>query len=108
MSILSAQPLEDVINFLDALSKAQGGKVINTDQGTVYDFPHTGNVLKQLAANAQAWAKNSTEEVLKENAVLKQQITAMYQAQAVNVPKAPIPQPLKNSEERVDPWQQLL
>ena len=82
MSVLSAQPLEDIANFLDALSKAQNAKVINTEKGVVYDFPHTNSVLQQLTANAQAWAKSNADAAAQENASLKQQLAALYQAQA--------------------------
>lgn len=108
VSVLSAQPLEDIVNFLDALSKAQNAKVINTDKGVVYDFPHTNSVLQQLTANAQAWAKSNTDAAVQENAALKQQLAALYQAQANNNAVQAAAKQLKNNEERTDPWNQLL
>lgn len=107
LSFLCSIPLETTNKFLSHLADAQGGKVVKTERGDMFDFPHPANVLEQLSANAQAWVKSQNEPVLQENANLKAEL---MQLKAV-LSMQPRPQPqqqLKNNEEPQDPWNKLL
>lgn len=59
------------------ISTQNGGQRVDTPMGAVYSFDHPSQILTQLTLNAKAWADNQTDEVFRENAVLKQQIQIM-------------------------------
>ena len=67
--------------LLDSLVTAQnGGQRIQTPMGVIYSFDHPEQILNQLTQNAQAWADSQTNEVLRENAVLRQQLQLLSAA----------------------------
>lgn len=102
--------------LLESLITPQnGGQRINTPMGAVYSFDHPEQVLNKLSQNAQAWADSQTQEVLKENAILKQQVqwlTSAVQARQF------IPNPATNADlfnknneapqEVTDPWKSMI
>jgi hypothetical protein len=110
--------------LLESLVTTQnGGQRVDTPMGVVYSFDHPEQILTQLTLNAKAWADNQADEVIRENAVLKQQIqimsgqvqtlTAAVQARNF-VPRASeVARELfqKNNqapEEEPDPWKNML
>jgi len=109
--------LEQAERLLESLVTPQnGGQRIDTPMGAVYSFDHPEQVLTQLSQNAQAWADSQTQEVIKENAVLKQQVqwlTSAVQARQLVPTQPPTPQETfqKNNElpQSVgDPWKNML
>lgn len=70
--------LEQAQKLLDSLvSEQNAGQRVDTPMGMVYSFDHPEQVLNQLSQNAQAWADSQTENVIRENALLKQQVQLM-------------------------------
>ena len=109
--------LEQAERLLESLVTPQnGGQRIDTPMGAVYSFDHPEQVLTQLSQNAQAWADSQTQEVIKENAVLKQQVqwlTSAVQARQLVPTRPPTPQETfqKNNEPPQsvgDPWKNML
>ena len=109
--------LEQAERLLESLVTPQnGGQRIDTPMGAVYSFDHPEQVLTQLSQNAQAWADSQTQEVIKENAVLKQQVqwlTSAVQARQLVPTQPPTPQETfqKNNEPPQsvgDPWKNML
>ena len=109
--------LEQAERLLESLVTPQnGGQRIETPMGAVYSFDHPEQVLTQLTQNAQAWADSQTQEVIKENAVLKQQVqwlTSAVQARQLVPTQVPTPQEtFKNNNEvpkaMADPWKNML
>jgi hypothetical protein len=103
--------------LLESLVTMQnGGQRIDTPMGAVYSFDHPEQVLNQLSQNAQAWADSQTQEVLKENAILKQQVqwlTSAVQARQLIPNSPPVAQDIfkANNEppnEVGDPWKNML
>ena len=109
--------LEQAERLLDSLVEPQnGGQRIETPIGAVYSFDHPEQVLNQLTRNAQAWADSQTQDVLKENAVLKQQVqyltSALQARQLVPTPSPVAQETFKNNNEApknvADPWKNML
>jgi len=109
--------LEQAERLLESLVSTQnGGQKVNTPMGAVYSFDHPEQVLNQLSQNAQAWADSQTQEVIKENAVLKQQVqwltSAVQARQLVPTPPAAPRETFKNNNEVPqsvgDPWKNML
>lgn len=110
--------------LLESLVTVQNaGQRIETPMGTVYSFDHPEQALTQLTLNAKAWADNQTDEIIRENAVLKQQIqimagqvqtlTAATQARqfvprATEVAKELFQQNNQPPENADDPWKSML
>lgn len=70
--------LEQAEKLLESLVTLQNsGQRVNTPMGVVYSFDHPEQILNQLSLNAKAWADSQADEVIRENAVLKQQIQIM-------------------------------
>jgi hypothetical protein len=64
--------------LLESLVTTQnGGQRVDTPMGVIYSFDHPEQILTQLTLNAKAWADNQADEVIRENAILKQQIQMM-------------------------------
>jgi hypothetical protein len=109
--------LEQADRLLESLVAPQnGGQRIDTPMGAVYSFDHPEQVLTQLSQNAQAWADSQTQEVIKENAVLKQQVqwlsSAVQARQLVPTPPAAAQETFKNNNDAPsvvgDPWKNML
>lgn len=109
--------LEQAERLLESLVSAQnGGQRIDTPMGAVYSFDHPEQVLTQLTQNAQAWADSQAQEVLKENALLKQQVqylTSAVQARQLIPTPAPSTQEIFKSNNEApkavsDPWKNML
>ena len=110
--------------LLESLVTTQNaGQRVDTPMGAVYSFDHPEQVLTQLSFNAKAWADNQADEVIRENAVLKQQIqimagqiqtlTAGIQARqfvprAAEVAKELFQQNNQPPENVDDPWKNML
>lgn len=109
--------LEQAEKLLESLVTPQnGGQRIETPVGAVYSFDHPDQVLTRLTQNAQAWADSQTNEVIKENSVLRQQVqflTSAVQARQLIPQPSPTAQQTfrQNNEEPTgvtDPWKSML
>ena len=101
--------------FLAALCQQQAGHKMQVENGVVYSFPHTQNIIDTLTSRAAAWADQQTDSVIRENAQLKQTVTALQsllrENTKKNTPMVPVPPPtpeLKNNKEPDNPWNNLL
>ena len=105
---------EQAERLLESLITSQnGGQRIQTPMGAVYSFDHPEQILNKLSQNAQAWADSQTQEVIKENAILKQQVqwlTSAVQARQL-VPQTAQDVFKSNNEQPsavTDPWKNML
>ena len=105
---------EQAERLLESLITSQnGGQRIQTPMGAVYSFDHPEQILNKLSQNAQAWADSQTQEVIKENAILKQQVqwlTSAVQARQL-VPQTAQDVFKSNNEQPnavSDPWKNML
>lgn len=115
---------EQAQKLLDNLiSEQNAGQRIDTPMGVVYSFDHPEQVLNQLSQNAKAWADSQTDDVIRENALLKQQVQLMAAdiqrlnsaVQARNfipsgeeVVRASFNRDNSQPEEASDPWKSML
>jgi len=105
--------LEQAERLLENLISPQnGGQKIDTPMGAVYSFDHPEQVLTQLSKNAQAWADSQTQEIIKENAVLKQQVqwlsSAVQARQLVPTPQETFKSNNEAPQSVGDPWKNML
>lgn len=116
--------LEQAQKLLDSLvSEQNAGQRVDTPMGVVYSFDHPEQVLNQLSQNAKAWADSQTDNVIRENALLKQQVQLMAAdiqrlssaVQARNfipreqeIAREMFNQNNQRPEEAPDPWKSML
>lgn len=114
ISVLGDIPLEQAVAFLDALAKENNGRILSSEQGTVFSFPHPENVIETLIANAQQWAQSQVEQLQIENQQLKQNMMGIEQK--LNSAAAAMAAQSQQTETRrkklrddsIDPWNNLL
>lgn len=99
--------------FLSALCTQQGGQRFQTETALLYSFPHTENALDELNRKAAIWADQQTDPVLRENAQLKQTVTALQNMLMANsktpeLQEVDNPAKLKKDKEGGNPWGNLL
>lgn len=99
--------------FLSALCTQQGGQRIQTETGLLYSFPHTENALDELNKKAAIWADQQTDPILRENAQLKQAVTALQNmlrasSKPPELQEVDNPARLKKDKEGENPWGNLL
>jgi len=107
----AAIELSEAEKFLASLvDTGNGGQKVDTPVGVVYSFDHPEQVLNQLSQNAINWADAQTNDVLRENAVLKQQLQLLSAAAQTRVPAAPTEVFQQNNGQPPvgDPWKGLL
>ena len=114
ISVFGEIPLEQATAFLDALAKENNGRLLPTEQGTVFSFPHPENVIELLTSNAQQWAQSQVEQLQIENQQLKQNMMSIEQK--LNSAAAAMAAQSQQTETRrkklrddsIDPWNNLL
>jgi len=95
-------PLERIQEFLSSLASEQQGRRIDTEYGSVYNFPHPENVLNQLTDNATNWVKARETPLMEQIALLQQTVQQLSRPAPVAPRPIPVQQQVSNFSKEME------